>query len=159
MFFGRKKKDVKEEDRLSDEGAVGLYFSMIGKAEDAYGAYVNAHLARVHEPGGHEREKKQNDFMELGMRRSYLDALDDVEFTVVKSFVLAAGGARAVGAAQVITQWAVTGRHVRPLLGMPPTGEPVTLEGITYTTFRNYYLKVEYTYWDFPELTRKMVAR
>jgi hypothetical protein len=32
----------------------------------------------------------------------------------------------------------------------------VTIEGVTYTTFRNYYLKLEYTYWNFPELGRKL---
>jgi hypothetical protein len=35
----------------------------------------------------------------------------------------------------------------------------VTIPGVTYTTFRNYYLKLEYTYWHFPELGRKLAER
>ncbi len=42
---------------------------------------------------------------------------------------------------------------------MPPTGEPVTVEGMTYTSFRNYNIRVEYTYWQIPEVTRRMVER
>jgi hypothetical protein len=159
MLFKRKKKDIHESERLSDEGAVGLYFNLMGQAQDAYADYVNEHLRRIHEPGGYAREKKENDFMELGMKRAYLDALDEVEFEVDDSAVLAAGSARAVGAAQVITEWTVRGRHARPLLGIQPSGETITLKGVSYTTFRNYYLKVEYTYWDFPELTARMSGK
>jgi SnoaL-like polyketide cyclase len=154
-LFGRKKKE-EEVDRNSDEGAVGLYFTAMGKAEQEYAKFAGAHLRRIHEPGGYALEKQDNDFMDLGMRRTYLDALEGLEFSVEDTAVVASGAGRAVGMAQVITRWTVRGRHNRPLLGIPPSGEEVTVEGVTYTTFRNYYLKLEYTYWHFPERTRTM---
>jgi hypothetical protein len=157
-LFGRKKKE-EEAGRTSDDGAVGLYYAAMGKAEQEYAKFVEAHLRRIHEPGGYALEKKDNDFMDLGMRRSYLDALDGIEFSVDDTAVMAMAGGRAVGIAQVITRWTVRGQHNRPLLGVPPSGGQVTVEGVTYTTFRNYYLKLEYTYWAFPELARRLAER
>jgi len=39
--------------------------------------------------------------------------------------------------------------------GLVPNGEQVTIEGTTYTTFRNYNIRLEYTYWHMAELTRQ----
>jgi hypothetical protein len=158
-LFGRKNKEGEAPDQTSDDGAVGLWRAAMGGAEQEYAKFVEAHLRRIHEPGGYALEKKENDFMDLGMRRSYLDALDGIEFSVDDTACQAMAGGRAVGIAQVITRWTVRGQHNRPLLGVPPSGGQVTVGGVTYTTFRNYYLKLEYTYWDFPDLARRLAER
>ena len=136
-----------------------LFLGKVREAEDSLGKYVAEHLARLHEPGGYVLEKQENDFMELGMRRHYVDALDDMQFSIDQQVVEAQIFGRKRGTAQVITRWSVRGQHNRPLLGMPASGQSVTISGVTYTTFRNYYLKLEYSYWELPELTRRMVER
>jgi len=35
----------------------------------------------------------------------------------------------------------------------------VTIEGMNYTTFRNFNIRSEYTYWHVVEFTRRMVER
>ena len=91
------------------------------------------------------------------MERSYLDALDDLEFTIDEWMVYMLAGVRKRGSAHIVTRWTVRGVHNRPLLGIPPTGEPVTIIGATYTRMRNYRIQTDFNYWELPELTRRMV--
>jgi hypothetical protein len=154
--FGRKKKD---EPGAADDGMVGLYTTMVDKIEEEFVKFVTEHLERIHEPGGYEREKQVADFMDLGMRRQYLDALDDVELSVVEGISIPQTRGKRRGAGQVVTRWNVRGRHKRPLLGIAPTGEEVSIDGVTLSSFRDYKLRVEYTYWELPELTRRALER
>jgi hypothetical protein len=162
-IFSRKKVDAKQKasevDPSSDEGIVGLYYSILGGVEDDFGQAAKAHLERLHAPGGYAREKAENDFMELGMRLIYLDALDDVEFSVGDSVVAPMIAGKKRGMAQVVSHWALQGVQNRPLCGIAPSGQQVTIEGLTFTTFRNFNIRGDYTYWEFPELTRRVTGQ
>ena len=163
-LFSRKKKADKDDgtallDPTTDEGIVGLYHSIMSDVEADFRDATKAHLERLHVPGGYAREKTEHDFMDLGMRLAYLDALDDIELSVDESIVAPQITAKRRGMAQVVSHWAVRGVQNRPLLGLPPNGQQVTIEGLTFTTFRNYSIRVDYSYWELPELTRRMVGR
>lgn len=162
--FSRVKKIDENEvfvgiDPMEDQGMVGMYFRAMAQIEGDFAKAVRVHLENLHEPDGYAREKQAHDFMELGMKREYLDALDDIEFTIEEIVSAPVTALRRRGMATLVTRFQVRGVHSRPLAGFPPSGQPVTLEGITYTTFRNYNVRVEYTYWHIPEVTRSMVER
>ena len=159
LFRRSKKAQATEIDPTTDEGIVGLFYSILGEIVDDFATAATDHLGRVHEPGGLAREKQRRDFMELGMDRSYLDALDDMEFTVDGAISVPQMGVRNRGTAVVVTRWTARGVHTRPLDGVEPTGEQVTIEGMNYTTFRNFNIRSEYTYWHVVEFTRRMVER
>jgi hypothetical protein len=163
-LFGRKTKEQSEEgaavDRTTDEGIIGLYYAIKGKIDAGFADAVAAHLERLHEPGGYAREKTEHDFMDLGMKRSYIDALDDLEFTVEDSVTVPQFAMKKRGMAVVVSRWTARGLCNRPLVaGVAPSGEQVTIEGMTYTTFRNYNIRLEYTYWHMAEFTRRMAER
>jgi hypothetical protein len=162
-LFRRKntatEQDPSKIDPESDEGIVGLYYSILGQAEEEFRTATAGHLTRLHEPGGYAREKQRHDFMDLGMKRVYLDALDDIEFTIEDALCVPEVGIKKRGMATIVTRWKARGTHNRPLPGIAPTGQPLTVEGITYTTFRNYNVRVEYTFWHIPEQTRRLVER
>ena len=159
LFRRKKLKEGLDVDPETDEGMIGLYYSIIGDVIGDFTGATTQHLERLHEPGGVAREKAERDFMELGMDRSYIDALDDMEFTVDDSIAIAGIPVGIRGRASVVTRWTARGTHSRPLLGLAPTGESVTVEGVTYTTFRNFNIRSDYTYWHAEELTRRMVER
>jgi hypothetical protein len=158
-LFGRKKKDEAASPDKNEEGAVGLYYSMLEKIEKEYGNFIADHLERLHRPGGYEQEKRENDFMDLGMPKTYLQAFDDIRFSVEKIVLHPETRGRRRGTGICMTEWSVNGTHSRPLQGIPPTGEPTTIRGMTYTTIRDYRIRTEYTYWELPELTRRAFAR
>jgi hypothetical protein len=161
-LFGRKKPQQESglADPETDEGMVGVYYAIMGRVDTDFGSAAAAHLERLHEPGGYAREKIEHDFMELGMRRSYIEALDDLQFTLEESLTVPQISRRRQGAAVIVSRWTASGVHNRPVVaGVAPNGEQVTIEGVTYTTFRNYNLRLEYTYWHMVELTRRMVER
>jgi hypothetical protein len=157
-LFRRGKKEEEGDGAQSEYGIIDLYGAHLAKEERGYLNDVVEHLQRIHEPGGYEREKQDHDFIDLGMARSYLDALDDIEFAVEDHYAYAFMQLRKKGMGQAVTRWTVRGVHNRELLGVPPSGEQVTIGGITYTTFRNYRLRTEYTIWELPELTRRVVS-
>lgn len=162
-LFGRNKKKETVVGGLEvadpEQGMARLYSEMMTRVEDEFAKFVEEHIKRMHEPGGYAREKQQVDFVDLGMGRKYLDALDDPEFSVLESVTMPQTRGRKRGIAQVVTRWIVRGVHARPLAGIPPSGSQVTIDGVTLTTFRDYKLRVEYTYWEFPELTRTVLER
>jgi hypothetical protein len=164
VIFSRKKRALKNQrpqdvDPSRDEGIIGLYFSILGQIEEGFATAVADHLHRVHQPGGYAREKREHDFMDLGMKKTYIDGLDDMELTVEDAVTSPQLGIRAGGQAVVVSRWTVHGVHNRPFAGIAPSGQQVTIQGITYTTFRNYNIRVEYTYWQLPEFTRRMTQR
>jgi hypothetical protein len=163
-LFTRKKKVDKDQkasdvDPTTDEGIVGLFHSVMEEVEEDFARQATAHLERLHEPGGYRREKTERDFMDLGMRLTYLDALDDIQLSVKHAVVAPQITAKRRGMCQVISHWEVRGVQNRPLLGVAPSGQEVTIEGLTFTTFRNYNVRLDYTYWEFPELTRRTAGR
>ena len=161
-LFGRKKKEQEgiPVDPTTDEGSIGLYYSILGRIDSDFTNAAVAHLERLHEPGGYAREKTEHDFMDLGMKRSYIDALDDLQFEIEDSVSVPQLGRKRQGGAIVVSRWTARGVHNRPgLAGVVPSGEQVTIEGMTHTTFRNYNIRLEYTYWHMAELTRRMVER
>jgi hypothetical protein len=155
----RRKQKPGEVDPDTDEGIIGLYDSILATVEEEFTKAVSIHLEHLHQPGGYAREKQQHDFMDLGMRRSYIDALDDIEFTIEDTMCLPQLQMRKRGMAVLVTRWTVRGVHNRPLAGVAPSGDQITIEGMTYSTFRNYNVRVEYTFWHMPELTRRMVGQ
>jgi hypothetical protein len=161
-LFGRGKKsgrDEKHDDEATDDkGLVWLFRELSEKAENEYAEFVLAHLRRIHEPGGYEREKREiSDFIDLGMGRTYLQAVDDVRFSPEETIVMAeVRGPR--GRCDVVTRWTVTGVHARPLAGVEPAGEEITIEGATISTIRDYRLRSDFSYWQIPELTRKVLG-
>ena len=159
LFRRKKLKEGIEVDPETDEGVIGLFYSILGEVIDDFTGATAGHLERLHEPGGIAREKAQKDFMDLGMTRSYIDALDDIEFNVDSSIAVPGLPVGARGKAAVVTRWTARGTQNRPLEGLAPTGEPVTVEGITYTVFRNFNIRSDYTYWHVAELTRRMLER
>jgi hypothetical protein len=159
-LFGRKKKEGIDVDPATDEGIIGLYYSIVGTIEADFANAAAAHLERLHEPGGYAREKSEHDFMDLGMKRSYIQALDDLQFEVQDSVSLPMLPLKRRGGAVIVSRWTARGVHNRPVVaGVVPSGEQVTIEGMTHTTFRNYNIRLEYTYWHMAELTRRMVER
>jgi hypothetical protein len=161
-LFGRKKEEQEAGliDPTTDEGMVGLYYALTDRVDADFANAAAAHLERLHEPGGFAREKSEHDFMELGMKRSYLHALDDLQFELEDSLTVPQLGRRRQGGAVIASRWTARGVHNRPVVaGVVPSGEQVTIEGVTLTTFRNYNIRLEYTYWHLAELTRRMVER
>jgi hypothetical protein len=160
-LFGRKKEKEEKVREIADpeQGMARLYTEMVAKIEDEFSKFVHEHLKRIHEPGGYEREKKEYDFMDLGMPRSYLQALDDIQFSALESFVSAQLRGKRRGQALVVTRWTVRGVHARPLVGVPPSGNEVTINGETHTTLRDYKVRIDNTYWEFPELTRSVIDK
>jgi predicted ester cyclase len=108
---------------------------------------VTKHLNLIHQPGGLAHVKAEADFMDLGAARPYLDALSDLTFTIDEQ--LPTGD-------DIFTLWTVTGTHTGELCGVPPSGAPVTLHGITMSVIRKGLIATEYTYWDFPEVTERL---
>ena len=159
LFRRKNRKTGIELDAETDEGIVGVYHAILTEVDDDFVGATRGHLELLHEPGGIERRKADRDFMELGMPRSYIDALDDIEFTVDDAFAVPGLSIGVRGKAAVVSRWTARGTQNRPFLGMPPTGEQVTVEGMTYTTFRNFNIRSDHTYWHLVELTRKMVER
>jgi hypothetical protein len=160
--FGRKKKESETGviDPTTDEGIIGLYYAITDRVDADFVQATAAHLERLHEPGGYAREKSLHDFMDLGMTWSYIDAIDDLEFKVEDSMCVPQYPLRKRGMAVIVSRWTVRGLHNRPVVaGVVPNGEQVTIEGMTYTTFRNYNIRLEYSYWQLAELTRRMVER
>jgi hypothetical protein len=159
LFRRTKKQKPVEVDREKDEGIIGLYYSIIDRIDEDFANATAGHLERIHEPGGYLREKQNRDFMELGMDRTYLDALDDLDFTIDGVISVPETALKKRGGAAVVTRWTARGVQSRPLAGVPASGEQVTIEGMTYTAFRNFNIRSEYTYWHMAELTRRMVER
>jgi hypothetical protein len=141
-----------------DTGMLWLVRDLTAKAENEFLEFVLAHLRRIHEPGGVEREKKEvSDYMDLGMGREYLEALDDIEFTPVETIVAAVvRGPK--GKCDVVTRWTVRGIHARPLAGAEPTGQETTIVGVTITSIRDYRIRSDVSYWQIPELTRTFLG-
>jgi hypothetical protein len=154
-----KKQEPQDVDPDTDEGIVGLYYSIMGTVDEEYVKAASSHLERLHQPGGYAREKQEQDFMDLGMGRPYLDALDDIEFTIEHTMSVPETAMKKRGMAVLVTRWTVRGVHNRPLAGVAPSGEQITIEGMTYTSFRNYNVRTEYSYWHLPERTRRMVGQ
>jgi hypothetical protein len=159
-LFRRKKLGTGlDVDPDTDEGIIGVYYAILGEVNDDFIGATRKHMEMLHEPGGMERRRAEKDFMELGMARSYIDALDDIEFKVDDAFALPGISIGVRGRAAVVSRWTARGRQTHPFLGIPPTGEQVTIEGMTYTTFRNFNIRSDHTYWQMVELTQKMVGR
>ena len=112
------------------------------------GQMITRHLELIHQPGGLDHIKATADFMEFGAARPYLNALSDITFEVDEQ--LLAGN-------DIFTVWTVTGTHTAELCGVAPTGAPVTLRGITMSIIKEGVVASEYTYWDFPPLTDRLL--
>jgi hypothetical protein len=108
---------------------------------------VVEHLMAIHEPGGFAARKQSVDFMDMGTPHAYLDALSDLEFTIDEMVITTHQ--------QVAALWTVTGVHVADLHGVQATGQPTTIRGVTILVMQDKYVLSDYTYFDFPELTRR----
>jgi len=113
------------------------------------GKMITRHLEVVHQPGGLAAIKEAADFMDLGAERPYLDALSDISFSIEEQ----------VGTGNdFFTIWTVTGRHTGELCGIAPSGQQVTVRGITMSVIKERVIATEYTYWDFPAVTEQLMS-
>jgi predicted ester cyclase len=110
---------------------------------------IARHLEVAHTPGGLERIKAAADFMELGAARPYLNALSAITFTIEEQ--VPTGNS-------ILTRWTVTGTQTGELCGVPPSGAPVTIHGMTTSVIREGLIVTEYVYWDFPAVTEQLLA-
>jgi hypothetical protein len=92
----------------------------------------------------------------LGMRRSYLDGLSDIEISV---------SSRASRHHLVAIRWEINGTHTGTLLGEPASGRPVTVAGMTVMKFQQtpdsdgktvFTATEEWTCWDLPSLLEQV---
>jgi predicted ester cyclase len=142
-IFRRKKKDDGEIPMI-----VQLYFEQDAEPLEENREIVEEHLENVHK-GKLAEEKRAHDFVELGMTRAYLDALDDIEFTLEETLAFAD---------QVSARWTVRGIHRRDMLGLEPTGQPVTVEGLTICVVKYERVRQQWSYWEIPGLEQKLAG-
>jgi predicted ester cyclase len=144
-LFRRKKEEKEGEIPL----IVQLYFDQEEEPVEENRERVESHLRNLHRPGGFEKEKKVHDFTDLAMSRDYMDALDDLEFRIDEQFA---------GMDMVTTLWTVQGIHRRPLRGLDPSGDKVTISGVTISVVKHERVRQEWAYWELPELTRRLIG-
>ena len=145
MSLFRRKKEKEGEIPL----IVQLYLDQADEPLEKNRKLVESHLQNLHKPGGLSEEKKKHDFSDFAMSREYMDALDDLEFTIEDQLA---------SKDQVATRWTVRGIHRRPLLGIEPSGEPVTITGLTISVVKYERVRQEWAFWEFPELTRRLLG-
>jgi predicted ester cyclase len=136
-------------EELEDAPEVRHSLREIDKTLDLRAGMIAKHLEMVHMPGGLAKIKAAADFMELGAARPYLDALSDITFKIDEQ--LPTGS-------DIFTNWTVTGTHTGELCGIPPSGEQVTIHGVTMSVIRDGLIVTEYVYWDFPPVTEQLMA-
>jgi predicted ester cyclase len=136
--------------RKKKEGEVPLIVQLYMDAAEAplieRAELVEEHLENLHQ-GGLDEEKKTHDFIDFAMSREYMDALDNLEFTIEDQ--VSYGD-------QVISRWTVRGIHRRPLLGLEPSGESVTISGATVSVVKYERVRQEWAYWDLPEFVQRV---
>ena len=71
--------------------------------------------------------------------KQYSDAFEGARITVVDQ--IAEGDA-------VATRWEARGRHTGELMGVPPTGKEVVVEGLNLTRLRDGKIVEEWSNWD-----------
>jgi predicted ester cyclase len=95
----------------------------------------------------HEGAAARTDIVQFGMESTYLSALSNIEFEVTDQ----------VGDDQrVATRWVARGNLSGDLHGVAGTGQPVTIKGLTVTSFNRGAMKQEWTYWSFAELDERV---
>jgi predicted ester cyclase len=95
----------------------------------------------------HEGAAARTDIVQFGMESTYLTALSNIEFEVTDQ----------VGDDQrVATRWVARGNLSRDLHGVAGTGQPVTIKGLTVTSFSRGAMNQEWTYWSFAELDERV---
>jgi predicted ester cyclase len=144
-LFRRKKQEKEGEIPL----IVQLYFEQEDQPIEENRELVESHLRNLHMPGGLEEEKKKHDFTDFAMPRDYIEALDDLEFTIDEQFA---------ARDQVTTRWTVQGIHRRPLLGLEPSADKITISGVTISVVKNERVRQEWAYWELPALTRRLTG-
>jgi len=71
--------------------------------------------------------------------RGYKTAFPDLKPTIVAAFM---------DGDCVITQWRMTGTHQRELMGIAPTGQRCTVDGISIARFKGAHIVEDWTQWD-----------
>jgi hypothetical protein len=152
-LFRRKKKD---EDELP--GIVKLYFEQDSEPLEKNRRIAEEHVRNLHVPERLEEDRRKHDAVDLGMPRTYMEALDDIEFTLHES--IASGGQLAGGRWNftITGRWSITGIHRRPLHGLEPSGEEVTIDGMTICVVKDERIRQEWTYWELPALTERLAG-
>jgi predicted ester cyclase len=163
-LFRKKQKDDHDEEpsgdmmdqlarmsieELEDSTEVRYQQREVQERFDKQAAMIARHLEVVHMPGGLARIKQEADFMDLGAARPYLDSLSDITFEI---------GDQVPAGNQIFTTWTVTGTHTGELCGIAPTGERVTMRGVTMSVIRDGVIATEYTYWDFAPVTAQLLS-
>lgn len=110
--------------------------------EDVYGKGKLEILDQVCESGFAGHDPLTGDTDREGLKdevRMYRAAFPDMKPTIL---------AQAAEGDVVTTHWRMTGTHENALLGFPPTGKRVTVEGLTLDRFRGGKVFESFTQWD-----------
>ncbi len=59
---------------------------------------------------------------------------------------------------RVVARWTGSGSHVGELMGLPPTGRPISVEAISVLRIANGRIAEEWTVWDAPGLLQQVGA-
>jgi len=136
-------------EELSEATEVQYQQREVAKTLENRSKMISRHLEVIHQPGGLAAIKEAADFMDLGAERPYLDALSDISFSIEEQ--VATGN-------DFFTIWTVTGTQTGELCGIAPSGQQVTMRGITMSIIKEGVIATEYTYWDFPPLTDQLMS-
>jgi hypothetical protein len=90
----------------------------------------------------HGGEPVRADVPQLGMQPAYLLAVSGGQFEI---------DYQVTDGSQVATRWSFSGRLDADLFGLAGNGQPVSVSGITITTFSARKLRQEWSYWNLQE--------
>src|SRR6266540_5257032 len=110
--------------------------------EDVFGKGKLEYLDQVCDPSFKSHDPLTGDTDVDGLKQEaqmYRAAFPDLKATLL--------GSCAEGDT-VSTFWRMSGTHEKPLMGIEPTGNEVTVEGISFDRYRNGKLVESFTQWD-----------
>jgi predicted ester cyclase len=120
--------------------------------EEAYGKGNLAVFDEICDPGYRAHDPVGGE-MDLARAKEscqgYKTAFPDLKPTILAS---------AQDGDLVVTHWRMTGQHQRSLMGIEPTGQRVTVEGISLSRFRAGRLVEDWAQWDALGLLRQLGA-
>ncbi|HET9555160.1 MAG TPA: ester cyclase [Anaeromyxobacteraceae bacterium] len=122
--------------------AVDLKQSVRRLIEEAYGKGNYDVFDEVCDPGyrAHDPLSGDTDLAKSkALCQGYKEAFPDLKPTILASFI---------DGDCVITQWRMTGTHQRELMGIAPTGNRCTVEGISISRFRGAKIVEDWVQWD-----------
>lgn len=134
--FRRRKRDKGGNDRTAPD--TGQKDASARRARAHRGLIAARRLAQLH-----SATPPPNEVPGRGMSASYMPALSNMQFDIEY---------QTIDGLDVATRWTTSGNLMTDLHGIPGNGQPVTIRGITITSFLGATVRRESTYWNFQEL-------